>query len=490
MGSGNVAVEPTVTAGTTSQYYRGDKTFQTLDKTAVGLGNVDNTSDVNKPVSTAQATAIGLKEDTANKSTSTSDSASSVKFPVWTAVVSYVNGLGYQTLAQVNALLATFKTTNFLDATSSIQTQINSKATGTGTASGTNTGDETLASIQAKLVSTSNLAEGSNLYFTTARVLATVLSGLSLATGGAIVSTDTVLQAFGKIQKQINDLGTIYQAILTDVNFGAFVNSNSAKTTVIDADLTNIVDTADSNKSKKVTWLNIWTNYIKVKADALYQVILTDVNFGTFINSLTDKSTPVDADTTNISDSSDSNKAKKTTLLNLWTNYFKVKADALYVAGSATIKKVYVTTVASATVTGTTAETLIVSLPVIPGGTFTTNDFLAFQILVGKSMTNACTIRVKASNINLYSGALQIATFSSTTAFVFNIIRQNLFFKADNTLNGQTFTTSLQSDYGVTIGAGLSSVALNPANPIYLFISVQPSSVADVVLISNIKVTN
>jgi hypothetical protein len=58
------AKEPTITAGTTSQYYRGDKTFQTLDKSAVGLANVDNTSDVNKPVSTAQATAIALKQDT------------------------------------------------------------------------------------------------------------------------------------------------------------------------------------------------------------------------------------------------------------------------------------------------------------------------------------------------------------------------------------------------------------------------------------------
>jgi hypothetical protein len=58
------AKEPTITAGTTSQYYRGDKTFQTLDKAAVGLSNVDNTSDANKPVSTAQATAIGLKQDT------------------------------------------------------------------------------------------------------------------------------------------------------------------------------------------------------------------------------------------------------------------------------------------------------------------------------------------------------------------------------------------------------------------------------------------
>jgi hypothetical protein len=35
-----------------------------LTKSDVGLSNVDNTSDTNKPVSTAQATAIGLKQDT------------------------------------------------------------------------------------------------------------------------------------------------------------------------------------------------------------------------------------------------------------------------------------------------------------------------------------------------------------------------------------------------------------------------------------------
>ena len=53
--------EATITAGTTSQYWRGDKTFQTLDKTAVGLSNVDNTSDANKPISTATQTALDEK---------------------------------------------------------------------------------------------------------------------------------------------------------------------------------------------------------------------------------------------------------------------------------------------------------------------------------------------------------------------------------------------------------------------------------------------
>lgn len=53
--------EPTLAAGTATQFYRGDKTWQTLNKSAVGLGNVDNTSDANKPVSTATQTALNDK---------------------------------------------------------------------------------------------------------------------------------------------------------------------------------------------------------------------------------------------------------------------------------------------------------------------------------------------------------------------------------------------------------------------------------------------
>jgi len=53
--------EPAITAGTTAQYWRGDKSWQTLDKSAVGLGNVDNTSDANKPVSAATQTALNAK---------------------------------------------------------------------------------------------------------------------------------------------------------------------------------------------------------------------------------------------------------------------------------------------------------------------------------------------------------------------------------------------------------------------------------------------
>jgi hypothetical protein len=53
--------EDNVIAGTIEQYYRGDKTFQALDKTATGLGNVDNTSDIDKPISLITQTALNLK---------------------------------------------------------------------------------------------------------------------------------------------------------------------------------------------------------------------------------------------------------------------------------------------------------------------------------------------------------------------------------------------------------------------------------------------
>lgn len=100
--------ETAIPTGTISQYWRGDKTWQTLPsggiwggitgsmanqtdlqsafnlkaniasptftgtvsgitKAMVGLSNVDNTTDANKPVSTATQTALNLKENTSNK---------------------------------------------------------------------------------------------------------------------------------------------------------------------------------------------------------------------------------------------------------------------------------------------------------------------------------------------------------------------------------------------------------------------------------------
>ncbi len=59
--------EPSVTAGTTAQYYRGDKTFQTLDKTAVGLPLVQNIDATARANHTGTQSADSLVDGTTNK---------------------------------------------------------------------------------------------------------------------------------------------------------------------------------------------------------------------------------------------------------------------------------------------------------------------------------------------------------------------------------------------------------------------------------------
>ena len=52
-----------------------------VTKTQVGLGNADNTSDANKPVSTAQQTALNLKEDKSNKVTAFQEEPTDTAYP-------------------------------------------------------------------------------------------------------------------------------------------------------------------------------------------------------------------------------------------------------------------------------------------------------------------------------------------------------------------------------------------------------------------------
>lgn len=67
------------------------KTDLSLSKSDVALGNVDNTADTSKPVSTAQQTALDLKEDLSNKSTTTTLGTSNTLYPTQNAVKTYVD---------------------------------------------------------------------------------------------------------------------------------------------------------------------------------------------------------------------------------------------------------------------------------------------------------------------------------------------------------------------------------------------------------------
>jgi hypothetical protein len=60
-------------------------------KTNLALNNVDNTTDLNKPISTLTGAALNAKENTANKSTTITLGTSDVLFPTQNAVKTYVD---------------------------------------------------------------------------------------------------------------------------------------------------------------------------------------------------------------------------------------------------------------------------------------------------------------------------------------------------------------------------------------------------------------
>lgn len=62
-----------------------------LNKASVGLNNVDNTADLNKPISTAEQTALDLKENLANKSIDANLGTSDNLYPSQKAVKNYVD---------------------------------------------------------------------------------------------------------------------------------------------------------------------------------------------------------------------------------------------------------------------------------------------------------------------------------------------------------------------------------------------------------------
>jgi len=83
--------------------------------------------------------------------------------------------------------------------------------------------------VGAIIATTDEVPEGSiNKYSTLSTVMSYVLTGISFAVGTPIIATDTILAAFGKIQKQITDIIAGKQVVDTQIEVGA--NSNVLNT--------------------------------------------------------------------------------------------------------------------------------------------------------------------------------------------------------------------------------------------------------------------
>jgi hypothetical protein len=123
--------EPSITAGTTEQYWRGDKSWQTLDKSAVGLGNVPNVDATARANHTGTQTASTISDFTLAVQAVTLDAAKIGSGTVSNTEFGYLDGV-----------------------TSSIQTQLGGKEPSitAGTTAQYYRGDKTFQTLNAAAV--------------------------------------------------------------------------------------------------------------------------------------------------------------------------------------------------------------------------------------------------------------------------------------------------------------------------------------------------
>lgn len=235
---GDTAAQPlgAAAAGTSPAASRADHVHPMPTKADIGLGSVDNTSDAGKPVSTAQQTALDDKVDkVTGYGLSEEDYTTAEKSKLAGLESSRFKGL-YATLGALQAAHPTAGAGDYADVDAGIgsdtlryvwdvddaqwilsgsgapltaaqvKTLYESNADTNAFTDSEKTKLGTVASNATANPDTDSLAESgtpTNKWFTEARVLATLLTGLSLATSTAVAATDNVLVAIGKLAARL-----------------------------------------------------------------------------------------------------------------------------------------------------------------------------------------------------------------------------------------------------------------------------------------------
>ena len=312
-------------------------------KTNLGLDQVNNTSDINKPISTATQNALALKENSSNKSTdATLADGTNTKFPTELAVKTYVNNQITTVNTNTNTAITNLQNTITANQTATdnalaLKENSSNKSTDATLADATNTkfptelAVKTYVNNQITTVNTNTNTAITNLQNTVTANQTANTAALALKENSSNKSTDATL-ADATNTKFPTEL-----AVKTFVNNEiASVNTNTNNV------ITNLQNTVTANQTANTAALALKENSSNKStdatlADATNTKFPTELAVKTYVNNqITTVNTNTNTAITNLQNTVTANQTATDNALALKENSSNKSTDATLADGTNT----------------------------------------------------------------------------------------------------------------------------------------------------------
>jgi hypothetical protein len=250
-----------------------DLTNSTTARTNLALGNVDNTSDANKPVSTAQQTALNLKANLSGATFSGAISATNLSGTntgdQTITLTGDVTGSGNGSFVSTLKNVGTAGTYN--NSATSVQ-PFTTDAAGRISSAGT---PLALTPAWSNVTNTPTTISGYSISDAVTTSGAQHIDGVKTFSSSPLVPNLTVdSSSLSAVNKAYADNIVSGLGNETAASIATIVNSTAAKTTPVDADTVPITDSAASHALKRLTFTNLWV-WVKSKIESVVLTLTT-----------------------------------------------------------------------------------------------------------------------------------------------------------------------------------------------------------------------